>query len=135
MKQAKILVVEDNPMNMELVCDLLEMRGYQVLRAEEARTGLALARTETPDLVLMDIGLPDMDGLEATAALKKDEATQHIPVVALTAHAMTGDEEKARAVGCAGYITKPIDTHDFPTAVEGFLNMDSPATNGRIAEV
>ncbi len=122
MKKAKILVVEDNPMNMELASDLLLISGYQVLMATHAREGIEMAKIEMPDLVLMDIGLPDINGLEATAMLKKDQATHSIPIVALTAHAMNGDEEQARAAGCIGYITKPIDMQTFAPAVERFLN-------------
>ena len=104
-----ILVVEDNPANMKLAAMLLEGAGYRVLRAASAQEGIALARALTPQLVLMDIQLPGMDGLEATRALKADPATRAIPVVALTAFAMKGEEERIRAAGCDGYITKPYD--------------------------
>lgn len=106
---AKILIVEDNPVNMTLAVFLLQSAGYSVLTAVDAEAGLLLARgADRPDLILMDIQLPDMDGLEATALLKKDEATRSIPVVALTALAMKGDEERILAAGCDGYIAKPI---------------------------
>jgi two-component system, cell cycle response regulator DivK len=105
-----ILVVEDNPLNMELAADILGVAGYTVLRADNAERGIALARAEKPALILMDVRLPGMDGLRATEILKGEPETREIPVVALTAHAMKGDEEKALAAGCAGYITKPIDT-------------------------
>ena len=104
-----VLVVEDNPANMKLATMLLERAGYRVLRAEYASDGIALAREHVPQLVLMDIQLPGMDGLEATRALKVDPATRRIPVVALTAFAMKRDEERIRAAGCDGYIAKPID--------------------------
>lgn len=117
----KILLVEDNPMNLELATDLLEAAGYVVIQAGTAEEGIKLARDESPDLILMDVGLPGMDGLEATGVLKQDPATKDIPVIAITAHAMKGDEEKALAVGCAGYITKPIDTREFSKMVTRFI--------------
>lgn len=117
----KILVIEDQPLNLELVRDLLELGGYAVLQAATAEEGLALARTAQPDLILMDISLPGMDGLTATCRLKEDPATQQIPVVALTAHAMKGDPEKAQEAGCAGYLTKPIDTRTFLEQVRDHL--------------
>jgi len=118
----KILIVEDNPMNMELATDLLEASGYVVIQAGAAEEGIKLARAELPDLILMDISLPGMDGLEATGVLKQDPATKGINVIALTAHAMKGDEEKALASGCAGYITKPIDTRAFSKTVSQFID-------------
>ena len=117
----KILIVEDNPINMELATDLLEASGYIIIQAGMAEEGIELARAESPDLVLMDISLPGMDGLEAAGVLKQDPATKDIKVVVLTAHAMKGDKEKALAAGCTGYITKPIDTREFPTTVARFL--------------
>jgi two-component system, cell cycle response regulator DivK len=104
----KVLVVEDNAANMSLAVFLLLSAGHTVLRAVDAEAGLTLARAEQPDLILMDIQLPGMDGLEATAMLKRDEATRAIPVIALTALAMKGDEERIRAAGCDGYIAKPM---------------------------
>ena len=121
MNARTILIIEDNPLNLELASDLLEVAGYIVLRADAAEEGLQLARSSKPDLVLMDVSLPGMDGLAATAALKKDPATARIPVVALTAHAMKGDEEKAMSAGCAGYLTKPIDTRAFTSIIAGYL--------------
>jgi CheY-like chemotaxis protein len=118
----KILIVEDNPMNLELATDLLEAAGYFVIQAGTAEEGIKLARADFPDLILMDIGLPGMDGLEATGVLKQDLATKDIPVIALTAHAMQGDEEKALAAGCAGYITKPVDTRAFSKTVSQFID-------------
>ena len=117
----KILVVEDNPVNMELTADILGAAGYTVLQAENAERGIALARMERPALILMDVRLPGMDGLLATEILKREAETQEIPVVALTAHAMKGDEDKALAAGCEGYITKPIDSRALPGEVAGFL--------------
>jgi two-component system cell cycle response regulator DivK len=110
---AKILIVEDNPANMTLATFLLESAGHSVLAATDGETGLRLAREEHPALILMDIQLPGMDGLEAVGLLKRDEATRGIPVIALTALAMKGDEERIRAAGCDGYIAKPIRYQDF----------------------
>ena len=119
----KILLVEDNEMNRELATDLLELAGYVIIPAETAEEGLKLAREELPDLILMDISLPGMDGIEAAGILKQDDETKDIPVVALSAHAMKGDEEKALVAGLIGYITKPIDTRAFSTEVGRFLGM------------
>ena len=110
---ATVLVVEDNPANMTLAKFLLESAGHTVLSAIDAEAGLTLARAERPDLILMDIQLPGMDGLQATALLKKDATTSAIPVIALTALAMKGDEERIRAAGCDGYIAKPLAYKDF----------------------
>ena len=118
----KILIVEDNPMNLELATDLLEASGYVIIQAGTAEEGIKLARAESPDLILMDISLPGMDGLEATGDLKQNPTTKDIPVIALTAHAMKGDEEKSLAAGCTGYITKPIDTREFPKDVARFID-------------
>lgn len=121
MSPAKILVVEDNPMNMELAVDLLELRGYKVFSATTGQMALEISEREKVDLILMDVQLPGMDGLAVTKKLKENPETKHIPVVALTAHAMKGDEERMLSHGCAGYIAKPIDTREFPKAVEEFI--------------
>ncbi|MBE0434686.1 MAG: response regulator [Methylomicrobium sp.] len=121
---AQILVVEDTFINMKLVCMLLEKAGYRVLRADNAEDGIALAQRHLPDLILMDIQLPGMDGLEATRLLKEADATRHIKVVALTAFAMKGDEEKMIAAGCDGYIAKPIQYKNFLGEVEKTLSMN-----------
>ena len=118
---ARILVVEDNPDNMLLTVMLLESAGHLVFSAVDAEAGLSLARAERPDLILMDIQLPGMDGLEATALLKADPVTCTIGVIALTALAMKGDEERIRAAGCDGYIAKPIGIQDFLVSVAGHL--------------
>ena len=110
---AKILVVEDNPTNITLAIFLLESAGHTVISASNAEAGLTLARDQQPNLILMDIQLPGMDGLQATALLKRDESTRAIPVIALTALAMKGDEERIRAAGCDGYIAKPLAYRDF----------------------
>ncbi|MFL5561914.1 MAG: response regulator [Gemmatimonadaceae bacterium] len=109
----RVLIVEDNPANMTLAVFLLESAGHTVLTAIDAEAGLALARAEQPDLILMDIQLPGMDGLAATVQLKGDDATRRIPVIALTALAMKGDEERIRAAGCDGYIGKPMRYKEF----------------------
>jgi two-component system, cell cycle response regulator DivK len=113
-----VLIVEDNPANMTLAVFLLQSAGHKVLKALDAEAGLALAREEHPDLILMDIQLPGMDGLEATALLKSSELTAKIPVIALTALAMKGDEERIRAAGCDGYIAKPMRYQEFLAAIE-----------------
>jgi two-component system cell cycle response regulator DivK len=104
----KILVVEDHPANMKLAVLLLQKAGYSVLSAMDGKAGLAIAQTEQPDLILMDIQLPGMDGLAATALLKQNLATRAIPVIALTALAMISDEDRCRNAGCDGYISKPL---------------------------
>lgn len=106
--KASILIVEDTPANMTLATLILEKGGYAVLQADNAAAGIALARSALPDLILMDIQLPGMSGLEATRILKDDPATRAIPVIAMTAFAMKGDEEKMLAAGCDGYLAKPI---------------------------
>jgi two-component system cell cycle response regulator DivK len=110
---AKVLIVEDNAANMKLAIFLLGSAGHTVLSATDAEAGLTLARSERPNLILMDIQLPGMDGLEAIALLKQDDTTRAIPVIALTALAMKGDEERIRAAGCNGYIAKPIHYKGF----------------------
>lgn len=116
-----ILVVEDNPSNMKLAVLLLHSAGYQVLQAADAEAGLALARRERPDLVLMDIHLPGMDGLSAARELKRDAATRAIKIIAVTGMAMQGDEEKALFAGCDSYISKPISHHTFLEKINGVL--------------
>lgn len=118
---AKILVVEDNPTNMKLATMLLTSAGHDVISAADAEIGLTMARDEQPDLILMDIQLPGMDGLAATRVLKLEEATRHIPVIALTALAMKGDEERIRAAGCDGYIAKPMRYQEFLASVAAQL--------------
>jgi len=116
-----ILIVEDNPTNMKLSLFVLESADYNVITATDAEIGLTLARESRPDLILMDIQLPGMDGLQATALLKADSATKAIPVVALTALAMKGDEERIRAAGCDGYIAKPLDYKGLLATVKAML--------------
>jgi two-component system cell cycle response regulator DivK len=128
---ATILIVEDNPDNMFLTVTLLRSEGHAVLSAVNAEAGLTLARAERPDLILMDIQLPGMDGLEATALLKADEATRAIPVIALTALAMKGDEARIRAAGCDGYIAKPMGIQQFLTTIAAHL-MGDPDGRARL---
>jgi two-component system cell cycle response regulator DivK len=118
---AKVLVIEDNAANMTLATFLLQSAGHTVLAARDAESGLTLARAEQPELILMDIQLPGMDGLEATALLKADETTRDIPVIALTALAMKGDEARIRAAGCDGYIGKPLAYRDFLATIASHL--------------
>lgn len=118
---SKILVIEDNPVNMELATDLLEVAGFGVLQAATAEEGIALAHDEAPDLILMDLSLPGMDGLTATRLLRSNAATTQIPIVVLTANAMKGDEERAHEAGAVGYIAKPFDTRRFAGHIHAFL--------------
>ena len=125
---ATILVVEDNAVNMRLSTFLLESAGHIVVAATSAEIGLTLALECRPDLILMDIQLPGMDGLQATALLKQNEVTRRIPVIALTALAMKGDEERIRAAGCDGYIAKPLAYKDFLAVVAAHLAEPHSAT-------
>jgi two-component system, cell cycle response regulator DivK len=118
---ATVLIVEDNAANMALATFLLRSAGHTVLTAIDAETGLTVARREQPQLILMDIQLPGMDGLTATVLLKGDDLTRGIPVIALTALAMKGDEERIRAAGCDGYIAKPLAYKDFLATISAQL--------------
>ncbi|SRR5579862_2251037 len=121
MNGPKILIVEDNPLNLELATDLLQASGFRVRSTQTAEEGIRLAREVLPDLVLMDISLPGMDGLCATRILKADAATRHLRVIGLTAHAMVGDEANGREAGFDGYLTKPIDTRTFVASIKEFI--------------
>jgi two-component system, cell cycle response regulator DivK len=118
---AKILLVEDNEMNRDMLSRRLQRRGYEVLTAVDGESGLALTKSETPALVLMDMSLPGIDGWEATRQLKADPATRAIPVIALTAHAMAGDREQALAAGCDDFDIKPIDLDRLLGKIEALL--------------
>jgi two-component system, cell cycle response regulator DivK len=118
---ARILIIEDNPANMKLASFLLHNAGHTVLCAVDAETGMTLARTDQPDLILMDIQLPGMDGLAATALLKQDPATAAIPVIALTAMAMKEDQAKAQRAGCDAYIAKPLRYQELYEAIDRLL--------------
>jgi CheY-like chemotaxis protein len=117
----RILVVEDNLLNLELVTDLLEADDFIVCQARTAEEGLRAARELSPDLILMDLSLPGLDGLAATRALRADPVTRPLTIIALTAHAMRGDEALALDAGCDGYLTKPIDTRTFAAKVAAFI--------------
>ena len=120
-----ILVVEDNPLNMELVTDILEAHGYEVRQAINGKEAVQEVESHLPDLILMDIQLPGLDGLTVTGIIKDNPEAAHVPIIALTAHAMRGDEEKAREAGCYGYISKPIDTRSLPQTIRQFLDAAS----------
>jgi CheY-like chemotaxis protein len=130
MKIARILVVDDNLTNLKLVSDLLAFEGHEVLNAMDAEKAQIVLADTLPDLILMDIALPGMDGLTLTRQLKADARTCHIRIVALTAFAMKGDEQKALDAGCDGYITKPIDTRALPGEVAGILALADGGNHG-----
>ena len=125
MKSRKILVIEDNALNMKLVRSLLKIGKFEILEAEDAESGIQLMRQHLPDLVLMDVQLPGMNGLKATRIIKRDPTIKEIPIVALTSYAMQGDEEKAAEAGCSGYITKPIDTKSFLQVIDKYICSNS----------
>ena len=121
MANKTIMVIEDNVLNMKLVKTLLEFEKNHVVTADNAESGIQLARDHQPDLILMDIQLPGMDGLEATRLIKNDPQLKNIPIVALTSFAMQGDETKALNAGCNGYIPKPIDTREFIKTISQYF--------------
>ena len=120
-RKKRILVVDDNPRNLKLAFDVLEDAGYAVVEAVNAEEAQSMTDRNLPDLILMDIALPGMDGLTLTRKIKANERTKHIRIIALTAFAMKGDDQKALAAGCDGYITKPIDIHQLPVQVAEIL--------------
>jgi two-component system, cell cycle response regulator DivK len=122
-----ILIVEDNDLNQKLFADVLQVYGYAVLQARDGKQGLAMARTHHPDLILMDVQLPEMSGLDVTRLLKGDQDTRGIPIIALTAFAMKGDEEKVRDAGCNGYMSKPIRIHEFLELVKHYTGHSAAA--------
>ena len=122
MEKKKILIVEDNELNMKLFHDLLEVHGYETVQTKDGREALGLAREHRPDLILMDIQLPEVSGLEVTKWIKEDETLRSIPVIAVTAFAMKGDEEKIRNGGCEAYIAKPISVSTFLKTIEKVLD-------------
>jgi CheY-like chemotaxis protein len=134
MERASILIVDDNTQNLKLARVVLANEGFDVLTASNAEDALQLLRTATPRLILMDIQLPGMDGLELTRRLKADPATRAICVIALTAYAMKGDDEKAFAAGCDGYITKPIDVERLPVVVSSYLAERRPESVNQVTE-
>ena len=123
----RILVVEDNEMNRDMLSRRLQRKEYEVLLALDGRQGIAMAQSESPDLILLDLSLPEIDGWEATRRLKADPATRHIPVIALTAHAMAWDREKAFQAGCDDYDTKPVDFQRLLGKIETLLSEVAPA--------
>ena len=124
---SKILLVEDNDMNRDMLSRRLVRNGYEVLIAIDGGEGLAKARAESPDLILMDISLPGLDGWEATRQLKAEPGTRGIPVIALTAHAMTGDRQKALSAGCDDFDTKPVELPRLLTKIQALLQRPRPA--------
>jgi CheY-like chemotaxis protein len=118
---AAILIVDDNPTNLKLAADVLECEGHTITRAQDAEEAQMVLRDTQPDLILMDIQMPGMDGLTLTRLLKANPSYKHIPVVALTAFAMKGDEDKAREAGCHSYIIKPIEARKFPGQIAELL--------------
>ena len=117
-----ILIVEDNELNMKLFNDLLQAHGYDTVQTKDGKDAMELARSHRPDLIVMDIQMPEISGLEIARALKADAGLKHIPIIAVTACAMKGDEEKIRQGGCEGYIAKPISVAHFLQTVARFLN-------------
>jgi CheY-like chemotaxis protein len=126
----KILLVEDNEMNRDMLSRRLMRKGYQVVLALDGQSGVEMTQTQAPDLVLMDMSLPVLDGWEATRRLKADPATRHIPVIALTAHAMSSDREKALEAGCDDYDTKPVELPRLLVKIEALLRGDEMASVG-----
>jgi len=123
MMTVSILYVEDNPQNMRLVRKMLRIGGYDMIEAVNGITGVAVAVREKPDLILMDINLPDIDGLEATVRIKERTDLRHIPIIALTANAMHGDRERFIEAGCDGYLAKPVTKNELLNTVAYFLNL------------
>jgi two-component system, cell cycle response regulator DivK len=122
---ARILIIEDNPANMKLAVLLLHNAGHEAMSAVDAETGMAMARTKQPDLILMDVQLPGMDGLTATAILKEEAGTAHIPIIALTAMAMKDDEAKTQKAGCDAYIAKPLRHGELSKTIDNLLPLKS----------
>ena len=125
----KILVVEDNEINMYLCCRIIKSSGYEVIEARTGEEGVALALKERPDLIIMDIQLTGIDGLEATKRIRESEADGEIPIIALTSYAMAGDKEKALKAGCTGYIEKPINPETFISEIKKFLWVKDEKSN------
>lgn len=126
----RILIVEDNEMNRDMLSRRLERKGYTITMAVDGNAGVEKAAAEIPDLILMDMSLPVLDGWEATRRVKANPLTRHIPVIALTAHAMTGDRDKAMEAGCDDYDTKPIDLARLLSKIEGQLGKNKAAHGG-----
>ena len=123
-RQKKVLIVEDNELNMKLFNDLLEAQGYAILQTRDGLSAIDITREHMPDLIVMDIQLPEVSGIEVTKWLKEDDELKHIPVIAVTAFAMKGDEAKIREGGCEAYISKPISVVGFLETIDGFLKAE-----------
>ena len=119
---AKILIVEDNEMNRDMLSRRLQRKGFEVVMAEDGQQGVDMSKSENPDVILMDLGLPVMDGWQATSSIKEDETTKNIPIIVLTAHAMAGDREKALDAGADEYDTKPIEFKRLLCKINNFLS-------------
>ncbi|MGB1287688.1 MAG: response regulator [Aggregatilineales bacterium] len=119
---ARILYIEDNPLNMRLVSKILRNMGYEMLEAMDGLTGLKMVETEKPDIVLVDVNLPDIDGLEVAARVKEHSELQHIPMIAITANAMYGDRERCLEAGCDDYVAKPVSRMELKNVIERFLS-------------
>ena len=128
---AKILLVEDNEENRDMLSRRLERKGFEVVLAMDGQSGVEMARIQAPDLVLMDMSLPVLDGWEATRRLKADAATQRIPVIALTAHAMSGDRDKALEAGCDDYDTKPVEFLRLLSKIDALLSGAKASSIGK----
>ena len=124
--KSKTLIIEDNENNMYLITFLLKNSGHDIIQAYDGQIGVELAKTENPDLILLDIQLPKMNGYEVATALRKDASLTKVPIVAITSYAMPGDQEKAIASGCTGYIKKPINPDTFVGEVESYLDSNKP---------
>jgi two-component system cell cycle response regulator DivK len=131
MARARVLIIEDNVDNYELVRFLLERLDYDTVWARSGREGIDMAKTLRPDLVLMDLTLPEMDGWTATERIKNDPATMHIPVIALTAHTLPGDRKRALDAGCDGYLSKPVNISLFNETIEGTLAKAAQSRKGK----
>jgi two-component system cell cycle response regulator DivK len=129
----KVMIVEDNELNMKLFHDLLEAHGIETVQTKDGRNVMDLAREHKPDLILMDIQLPEVSGLDVTRWLKDDDELKSIPVIAVTAFAMKGDEQKIREGGCEDYISKPISVMKFMETIQKYLNKDSSEDSGPVA--
>jgi two-component system, cell cycle response regulator DivK len=126
----KILLVEDNEMNRDMLSRRLQRKGYRVVLALDGQNGVEMTQTEAPNLILMDMSLPVLDGWEATRRLKADSATRHIPIIALTAHAMSSDREKALEAGCDDYDTKPVELPRLLAKIDALLHGNKMASGG-----
>ena len=121
MQNKVVLVIEDNLLNMKLMKSLLQLGDFEIREAADAESGIELAKKIKPDLILMDIQLPGMDGLSATQIIRNDPSLKAVPIVAVTSYAMHGDEQKAKSAGCSGYIAKPIDTRSFLDTINKYM--------------